>query len=166
VIITNFVSETNSAVKDATDLRVNIPYVTVQNDYIHLINKCYGNPEVSMMAQILQPTTINFPIVQDTTTVIDQPIHSNTFFYQPPNDLCSYYIKYKKISVKSLNEFSSNISNINDYVFFHQQQSNNQIYQIICEIVSPSFIINHLNKNIYGIEIEQNIGHEQFDFQF
>ncbi len=60
----------------------------------------------------------------------------------------------------------SNINfNQNEYIFYHQQQSNNRIYQIFCEIVSPSLIVNHLNRTIYGIEIEQNIGYEQLIFE-
>ena len=56
--------------------------------------------------------------------------------------------------------------NQNEYIFFYQQQSNNQIYQVVCEIVSPSLIINHLNKTIYNIEIDQNIGREMLIFTF
>ena len=100
----------------------------------------------------------------------DQPIHPIVFFYRPPNDLYNYHIKCKEISIQLLNEFSSNVSNINldqnEYIFYYQQPSNNRIYQIVCEIVSPALIINLLNKTIYGYEIGQNIGHEQTTFKF
>ncbi|PKY47111.1 hypothetical protein RhiirA4_462202 [Rhizophagus irregularis] len=50
----------------------------------------------------------------------------------------------------------------NDYlnVFFYKQRCNNQIYQVSCKIVSPSF----LNKNFYGTETEQNISQEKLAF--
>jgi len=51
-----------------------------------------------------------------------------------------------------------------EHIFFYQQQCNNQIYQISCEIISPSFINNYLNKNIHGIEIEQDMEQELLTF--
>ncbi|PKK58467.1 hypothetical protein RhiirC2_796248 [Rhizophagus irregularis] len=45
------------------------------------------------------------------------------------------------------------------------QMNAEQAAAVVCEIVSPSFIINFLNKTVYGIEIEQNIG-EELIFKF
>ena len=106
------------------------------------------------------------PIIQNTN-VVNQHTHSNIFYYQPPNDLYNYHIKCEEISIQLLNEFSSNMSNINfnqsTYIFFYQQKVNSPIYQIVCEIVSPFFINNILNRTL-GIEIEHNIRHEQLTF--
>jgi hypothetical protein len=149
--------------QEATDSRITIPYVDVQNTSIHLSNQYYdNNPEVSMMRQI----SVNSPIVQNNFTS-DQLVHPTIFFYRPPNDLHTYHVKCKEISFQLLDEFSNNVYNINrnKYVFFYQQQNGDQIYQIVCEIVSPSFIINFLNKTIHENEIEQNVGHEELIFK-
>ncbi|CAB4382553.1 unnamed protein product [Rhizophagus irregularis] len=142
----------------AAGSRMNIPYMDVQNTS-HLSNQYYDNP-----GQI----SVNSSIVQDSF-VINQLVHPVKFIYQPPNDIYIYHIKCKEISIQLLNEISSNVSNINfnqnEYFFFYQQLNDNRIYQVVCEIVSPSFIINFLNKTIYGIEIEQNIG-EELTFKF
>ena len=86
-----------------------------------------------------------------------QAIYPNTFFYQPPNDPCNYHIHCKEISldavIQLLDEFNGNTTDDkNEYIFHYQQQFNNRIYQVSCEIVSSLT----LNKSIYGIEIEQN----------
>ncbi|PKK77476.1 hypothetical protein RhiirC2_731861, partial [Rhizophagus irregularis] len=140
---------------------MNIPYMDVQNTSIHLSNQYYDNPR-----QI--SCSVNSSIVQDNF-VINQLVHPIKFIYRPPNDIYIYHIKCEEISIQLLNEISSNVSNINfnqnEYFFFYQQQNDNRTYQVVCEIVSPSFIINFLNKTIYGIEIEQNIG-EELIFKF
>ncbi|CAB4441522.1 unnamed protein product [Rhizophagus irregularis] len=146
----------------AASSRMNIPYMDVQNTSIHLSNQYYDNPR-----QI--SSSVNSSIVQDNF-VINQPVHPIKFIYRPPNDIYHiYHIKCKEISIQLLNEISNNVSNINfnqnEYFFFYQQQSDNRIYQVVCEIVSPSSIINFLNKTIYEIEIEQNIG-EELIFKF
>ncbi|CAB5188029.1 unnamed protein product [Rhizophagus irregularis] len=143
----------------AAGSRMNTPYMDVQNASINLSNQYYDNPE-----QI----SVNSSIVQDNF-VINQLVHPIKFIYRPPNDIYIYHIKCKEISIQLLNEISSNVSNINfnqnEYFFFYQQLNDNRIYQVVCEIVSPSFIINFLNKTIYGIEIEQNIS-EELIFKF
>src|SRR6266498_1423495 len=99
-----------------------------------------------------------------------QPVHSNIFIYRPPNNHYQYYVKCEKISndlvIQLLNKVKENIIKLkkNEYIFFYQQKCNHQIYQVSCEIVPPSFINNYLNKNIYGIEIEQNMGQEGLVF--
>ncbi|RIA94579.1 hypothetical protein C1645_759855, partial [Glomus cerebriforme] len=163
-----FASQTNSEQVE-TNSSMNIPYMAVQqlqHASINSSNQRYGNPEVYPQTS-LNPV-VNLPIVQDNF-VVNLPT-TFAFFYQPPNDPCNYHIKCNEISIHSLNEFNSNLANINfyqnKYIFFYQRQSNNRIYQVICEIVSPSLIINLLNKSIYGIEIEQNTGQEQLTFTF
>ncbi|RGB29613.1 hypothetical protein C1646_766423 [Rhizophagus diaphanus] len=132
----------------AAGSHVNNPYMDWQNPSIHLSNQYYDNP-----GQIP---------VNSSIQAINQLIHPLEFICQPPNDIYIYHIKCKKISIQLLNEFSINQ---NEYIFFYQQQNDNIIYQVVCEIVSPSFIINFLNKTIYGIELEQNIG-EELTFKF
>jgi hypothetical protein len=164
----NTINNLASHEKAVIDSRTNIPYITLQN---YSSNQCYGNHEVSMTQQILQPsvnTTINSSIVQDNF-IIEHPI---MFFYRPPNDLYIYQIRckeIKEISIQLLNEFSSNVSNNfnqNEYVFFYQQQTGSRIYQVVCEIVSPSFVINLLNKTVHGVETKQNIEFEELSFKF
>ncbi|GBB84684.1 hypothetical protein RclHR1_11260005 [Rhizophagus clarus] len=152
----------SSQMNPATNSRMDIPYVDVQNANIHLSNQYYNNLGGSMMEQV----SVNTNIVQDN--IINQLVHPNEFTYRLPNDLNIYHIKCREISVQLLNDNESNINfNQNVYIFYYrQQQSNNRIYQIVCEIISPSFIINFLNKSIYGIEIEQNIGCEELTFKF
>jgi hypothetical protein len=116
---------------------------------------------------------INSPIVQDSGYSA-QYVHPISLFYKPPNDLCNFHIKVTQL----LDEFNGNINlkqmikknppnyyQGNEYIFFHQQ--NNRTYQIFCKIVSIN-IINFLNRNIYGIEIDidQNIGQEHLTFTF
>ena len=45
----------------------------------------------------------------------------------------------------------------NEHTFYYQQQSNNQLYQISCKIVSP----NYLNEMFYGVEI---VGQKKYAF--
>ena len=54
--------------------------------------------------------------------------------------------------------------NQSEYIFFHQKY--NRIYQVECEIVSPSLITNFLNKAVHGIETEQNIEEQPLTFTF
>jgi hypothetical protein len=127
--------------------------MTLQN---YSSNQCYGNHDVPMTQ----------PSVNTTSSIVqDNLVHPIMFFYRPPNDLYIYQIRCKEISIQLLNEFSSNVSN-NEFVFFYQQQTGSRIYQVVCEIVSPYFVINLLNKTICGVEIEQNIGFEELSFKF
>ncbi|GBB85690.1 hypothetical protein RclHR1_12170003 [Rhizophagus clarus] len=138
---------------------MNIPCVDAQNNTsIHISNEYYGNPQISRSPYIAQD---NF--------AINQPVSIN-FVYQAPNDIHIYNIKCREISIQLLNELSSNASNIsfnqNEFIFFYQRQDNNQFYQIVCEIISSSFIINLLNRTIHGNEIEHHIGYEELTFKF
>jgi len=134
-----------------TDLHMNVPYMTVQN----ATNQHYGNPPEAhaMMTQVSKPL-VNMIVNSPDNFIVDQPIfHPTTFYYRPENDYHYYCIK---ISFDSVNNFDQN-----KCVFLYKRQGYNRIFQIVCEIVSPSFIINFLNKNIFGIEMDQNVGHEQ-----
>ncbi|CAI2168023.1 8672_t:CDS:1 [Funneliformis geosporum] len=101
-----------------------------------------------------------------------QPVHSNTFIYRPPNDYCQYHVNCEKISNDLILQFLNKRKEIimqlkeNEYTFFYQQQCNNQFYQISCEIVSPSFINDWLNRNFLSIEIEQEMVQERLVFTF
>ncbi|GES85369.1 hypothetical protein GLOIN_2v1474372 [Rhizophagus clarus] len=87
--ISNLAPQTNFE-QVVIDPRMNIPYVTVQNDDIHSSN----NHKV-FMGQISQPPvdTINSSIVQNKFN----PIHPIAFFYQPPNDLYIYQIRCNEL---------------------------------------------------------------------
>ena len=86
--------------------------------------------------------------------------------YRPPNDLCNYCINCSEVSFGTAIELL-NVPNINynqsEYIFFYQQQY--KIYRVACEIVPPSLITNFLNRNIFGIEVEQN-EQERLSFTF
>jgi hypothetical protein len=115
--------------------------------------------------------TLNQQTLQ--TTLVTTPFHPTIFFYQPPNDLCHYYVNCKEISYdtvtyilnKSLKE--NNVQhNENECIFYYQQQFNTKFYQVSCEIVSPSLINNCLNKNFLGIEFQQIMEKENLTFAF
>ena len=177
----NLASQPNPA-EGLTASHVNASYVnSLQNASIYSPSQHYGNPEVyTLTGQFPQPqqtlhlasvnTIVDSPIAQNNFVVnsLTQPINPISFFYQPPNDLCNYRINCNEISfdtvIQLLNEPNINRNQSNEYIFFHQQQC--KIYQIACEIVSPSLIINFLNRTVYGIEFEQNVVQEQLSFTF
>ena len=105
------------------DSIVNLPYInSAQNTSIHSPNQYFGSP--TMVVQSSQPhqtlhsapvnMTIDSSIAHRSSADQVLPI---TFFYQPPNDFCSYRITAKEISLaiatQLLNEFNGNIN-------FHQ----------------------------------------------
>ncbi|CAB4467037.1 hypothetical protein RhiirA5_378814 [Rhizophagus irregularis] len=110
------------------------------------------------------------PFQQNNFINQQMPVQSDTFmfFCKPPNDPCNYHITcigipFDTLTITQLLNDSSdgNInSNQNEYTFYYQQKSNGQIYQIICEIVTPF----GLNKTVYGIEIAQSFGQDQSSF--
>jgi hypothetical protein len=106
------------------------------------------------MPQICDPQ-INHPSVH---------FHINDFFYQLPNYPFIYHIKCEKATIQLLNNSFNTDLGENEYIFFYQQEYNDQPYQISCEIFSPSLINDYLNKNIYGVEIKQDLRQEQFVF--
>ena len=76
------------------------------------------------------------------------------------NDPCNYHINCKEISldtvIQLLDDSNGNTTDgKNEYIFHYQQQFNNRIYRVSCEIASSLI----LNRCIYGIEIEQNFVH-------
>ena len=93
-------------------------------------------------------------------------MHPAVFFYRAPNDIYHYNVKCKEITISYLlnNSNEHNQTNENEHIFFYQQRLDNRLYQITCEIVSPSSITNYLNENIYGIQLQQNMEQEQLSF--
>ena len=169
----NLASQPNLA-EGLTASHVNVSYVnSLQNASIYSQSQQYGSPfpqpqQTFHLASV--NTIVNSPIAQNNFVInsLTQPINPISFFYQPPNDLCNYRINCNEISfdtvIQLLNEPNNINHNQNDYIFFYQQQC--EIYQIACEIVSPSLIINFLNRTVYGIEFEQNVVQEQLSFTF
>ncbi|GBC08649.1 hypothetical protein RclHR1_08290003 [Rhizophagus clarus] len=150
------------------ELCTNAPYVTSTHSVsIHPSNQHYNMIQLSQPQQNEQTfqsnAVVNSVIVQDNS-IVDQS-NSVAFFFQPPDDFCNYHVKCWEVSfdlvIQLLNELNTNSSSINfnqnEYVFFYIQQSNNRIYQVVCELVSASSI---MNKIIYSIEFEQNTGQE------
>jgi hypothetical protein len=92
-----------------------------------------------------------------------------SFFYRPCNDFQIYHVVCKEktsdeLVSQLLNNclYSSHYLFSNDlFVFYFQQPNDKRIYQITCEMVPHSFILQYLNLNIYGIEIKQDEHRQQ-----
>jgi len=100
------------------------------------------------------------------TPQVSLPNHSTrsqgteySFFYKPPNDFQIYNVTCKEMTISfdlvsqllNNNNISSNL-----YVFYFPQFVQKKIYQVTCELVSHSLIIQFLNVNIHGIEVKKN----------
>ncbi|PKC67638.1 hypothetical protein RhiirA1_509142 [Rhizophagus irregularis] len=135
-------------------------------------------PSETYMTQSLdiqsQPIVANAYVQSDSSVYLQiQPVYPTIFFFRPPNDFYHYYIKCEEISNdtvayllnKSLKERNVQ-SNENQCIFYYQQQYNNRLYQVSCEIVSPFLVNNCLNKNILGVEFQQNMEQEHIVLTF
>src|SRR6266498_2217245 len=95
-----------------------------------------------------------------------------SFFYRPYNDFQIYHIICKeKTSDELISQildnclYSSHYVYSNDlFVFYFQQPNDKRIYQITCEMVPHSIIVQFLNLNVYGIQINQNNQQQQREF--
>jgi hypothetical protein len=127
-----------------------------------LITSCYSSPPV-------QGHEISSDNSQESVI--------STFFYKPPNDFQIYDISYKEIPVSF--EFVSELlnNNGNDSVQNHVQPNNlhefyflkfdeKKCYKVTCMLISHSLIIEYLNRNIYGVEINQNEQQQQVYVEF
>ncbi|RIA86166.1 hypothetical protein C1645_829702 [Glomus cerebriforme] len=114
-------------------------------------NSHSSNQDCNFKSFSIQLPQKTFQTSVQTNSFVDPRNHYvHKFFFQPSNDLINYHIKCEKISLHQLLNNSTQFKE-SEYIFYYQQQSNNQIYQISCEIASS----NYLNKNFYGIEIKQ-----------
>jgi len=89
-----------------------------------------------------------------------------SFFYRPCNDNQMYHINCEEMPL-SFENFSQLINNVdnnsihnhvqfdNIYVFYHVQIDSKKIYKLTCEMIPYTFMIQFLNKNIYGREFNQ-----------
>ncbi|CAB4393624.1 unnamed protein product [Rhizophagus irregularis] len=121
-----------------------------------------------------QPTVNNLCVQPDSSANLKtQPVHPTIFFFRPPNDYYHYHVICKEISNdivayllnKSLKERSVQ-PNENECIFYYQQQCNNRLYQVSCEIVSPLLVNNCLSKNFLGVEFQQNMEQEHIVLTF
>src|SRR2546425_13300623 len=72
-------------------------------------------------------------------------------FYQPPNDGNFYHVDYKVILQSNL----QNSENLNeDYEFFFHYFTTS--YHVTCKLLSHSLTVKILNKEIYGINFDEN----------
>ncbi|RIA89986.1 hypothetical protein C1645_771042 [Glomus cerebriforme] len=115
-------------------------------------------------------TPVPYPLTPNFQNQSNQ-LHPIKFYYLPPDDSYYYFISCKNISYAVTYLLNNGGSNIQfseyEHTFYFQQQYNNQIYQISCEIVPPYSITYYLNKSIYGNEIVQNnIVQEKLEFTF
>jgi hypothetical protein len=114
---------------------------------------------------------VNMPEQTSSENPTLTAVHSTVFYYQPPNEFCHYYVDCKEISYdaviyllnKSL-KVSNVQSNENECIIYYQQQYDNRVYQISCEIASPCLINDFLNKNFLGIELQQRVEQENLAF--
>ncbi|CAB4443182.1 unnamed protein product [Rhizophagus irregularis] len=122
----------------------------------------------------LQDTPVSSHEKQESsTTPSENPVHPTVFFFRPPNDYYHYHVICKEISNdiiayllnKSLKERSVQ-PNENECIFYYQQQCNNRLYQVSCEIVSPLLVNNCLSKNFLGVEFQQNMEQEHIVLTF
>src|SRR3954469_26061873 len=111
------------------------------------------------------------PSLQTPATSTPAP-HPFVFFYRPSNEFCQYYVNCRETSYstvtclvnKSLKGHNIQ-SNENECVIYYPQQYDNKVYQITCQIASPSLVNNCLNKNFLGIELQQqNLEQENLTF--
>ncbi|GBB94505.1 hypothetical protein RclHR1_02370005 [Rhizophagus clarus] len=142
---------------------------TVLNDATYVVQTSNLVPSSQ-----LQPTVTNVYVQPDSSANLqNQPVHPTTFFYRPPSDFYHYYVICKEISKDSVGDLlnkllrESNVQpNENECIFYYQQQYDNRLYQVSCEIVSPLVINNCLNKNFLGVEFQQNMEQEKLVFTF
>src|SRR5687767_7915963 len=78
------------------------------------------------------------------------------------------------LSFESISQLISNVDNNsthnyvqfnNIYVFYHEQTESKKIYKITCKMISHTFMIQFLNKNICGIEFNQTEQQQQEFFR-
>ncbi|GBC09894.1 hypothetical protein RclHR1_00920012 [Rhizophagus clarus] len=148
----------NSRDKNTPPTPANAFHVTTAAQNIH---PQYDDNTQSSSQQILQ------------STLVTTPFHPTIFFYRPPNDLCHYYVNCKEICYDTVTYLlnkslkGNNVQyNENECIFYYQQQLDNRLYQVSCELVSPLLINNCLNKNFLGIESQQNVEREKLIFTF
>ncbi|GBC07913.1 hypothetical protein RclHR1_07790005 [Rhizophagus clarus] len=142
---------------------------TVPTDASYVVQTSNLVPSVQ-----LQPTVTNVYVQPDSSANLQiQPVHPTTFFYRPPSDFYHYYVICREISKDSVGDLlnkllrESNVQpNENECIFYYQQQYDNRLYQVSCEIVSPLVINNCLNKNFLSIEFQQNMEQEKLVFTF
>ncbi|PKY30518.1 hypothetical protein RhiirB3_531097 [Rhizophagus irregularis] len=103
-----------------------------------------------------QPTVNNLCVQPDSSANLKtQPVHPTEI----SNDIVAYLLN------KSLKERSVQ-PNENECIFYYQQQCNNRLYQVSCEIVSPLLVNNCLSKNFLGVEFQQNMEQEHIVLTF
>jgi hypothetical protein len=92
----------------------------------------------------------------------------SNFFYKPPNDHQIYDISYKEIpiSFELVSEllYSNNsgypvqnhVQPNNLHEFFFLKAEEKKCYKVTCELISQTSIVEYLNKNIHGVELNHN----------
>ena len=108
------------------------------------------------------------PLVTSTTSSQENMVEYS-FFYRPYNDFQIYHIICKEMSFEELISqlLNNNYFHTNEvFMFYFQHPIDKRIYQLTCEMASHSVIVQFLNQNIYGIEINQNEQYHQQHFEF
>ncbi|CAI2173803.1 13953_t:CDS:1 [Funneliformis geosporum] len=80
------------------------------------------------------------------------------FYYRPNNDFQIDLVYCKEIALNELiTELSYNYLYSNEiFVFYFQHPYNQRIYHVACEMISHSAIVQHLNLNVFGIDLSQS----------
>lgn len=83
-----------------------------------------------------------------TLTAMNQNLNKFRLFYKLPDDDNFYHITCQIISQGP--ETEKTMDDTYDYEFFHQD------YHVTCKLISYSFIVNILNKEIYGRDFDMS----------
>ena len=119
------------------------------------------------------------PIQAFSSSISNYPTNSQgmtkfSFFYRPRNDNQMYHINCEEmiLSFESISQLINNVDSNpfhnyvqfnNIYIFYHEQTESKKIYKITCKMISHTFMIQFLNKNIYGVGFNQ-IEQQQQEF--
>jgi len=99
--------------------------------------------------------------------------HKSTFYYRPNNDFQIYLVNCKEITFNELifqllNNYLYSSHNYlysnNLFVFYFQHPNDQRIYQVASEMISHSMIVQYLNLNVYGINLNQSKQHQPMEF--
>ena len=94
----------------------------------------FYSPQYQSPRQTFQTPANNMNSIPEQTSSEHPtlPVHPTTFYYQPPNDFCHYYVDCKEISydaviylLNKLLKVSDVQSNKNECIIYYQQQYDN-----------------------------------------
>jgi hypothetical protein len=135
------------------------------NFHLSTSHQQYDNVSISPSSYISQP--IPYYQVPCTSSSNFSNLKEHSFFYNTPNDYKFYEINCKEVEISfellsailDGNNNQNHFDNIHEYYFLKVDEK--KCYKVTCELISPSLIVQYLNKNIHNIEIKQDIYQQQ-----